>query len=72
MSGGVCHCVCVSYQGKVGFGDGAVLEVTVHPTSGSLVEGNTKSPTGWEIQLMTEPGGKIGKMMRSKLYTSMV
>lgn len=57
-SNGVCHSVCVSYQGKVGFGDSAVLEATVRPASSSLVEGDTKSPTGWEIQLMTEPGGK--------------
>lgn len=44
--------VCVTvfvYQGKVSLGDGAVLKAAVGPASSSLIEGNTKSPTGGEI-----------------------
>lgn len=53
----MCHCVCVSYQGQVGLGDGAVLEAAVSPAGSGFIEGDTKSPTCGEIQLMTEPVG---------------
>lgn len=43
------------YQSQVRFGDTAVLEAAVRPASCSLVEGDTESTAGGEIQLMTEP-----------------
>ena len=53
-----------SYQGEVCFSDSAVLEAAVGAAGRSFIQGNTKSPTGGEIQLMTEPGGQRRKMMR--------
>lgn len=44
-----------THKSEVGFGDGAVLKAAVGPTSCCLVEGDTKSPAGGEVQLMTKP-----------------
>lgn len=46
-----------THKSEVGFGDGAVLKAAVGPTSCCLVEGDTKSPAGGEVQLMTKPEG---------------
>lgn len=44
-----------THKSKVGFDDGAILEAAVSPCSCCLTEGDTKSPAGGEIQLMTKP-----------------
>lgn len=47
-----------THKSKVGFGDGTILEAAVGPSSCCLIEGDTKSTAGGEIQLMTKPEDK--------------
>lgn len=69
----VCNCACLTYQGEVGLGDSAVLEAAVRSAGSGLIEGDTKSPTRGEIQLMTEPVGERERnMLRLLLLMSMM
>lgn len=59
-----------SNQGEVSFSDSAVLEAAISPASSSFVEGDTKSSTGGEIQLMTEPCKEKQSDARTAFYLS--